>query len=74
MRVTITVARMKFLPSQLAYLMQDPEARTNIRSLLKYVAFLAALVLPTRCCSTSSSCSWKASAIRRPPARTGPSW
>ena len=45
MRVTITVARMKFLPSQLAYLMQDPEARTNIRSLLKYVAFLAALVL-----------------------------
>jgi Trk K+ transport system NAD-binding subunit len=36
---------MKFLPSQLAYLMQDPEARTNIRSLLKYVGFLAALVL-----------------------------
>jgi voltage-gated potassium channel len=36
---------MKFIPSQLAYLLRDPEARTNIRGLLKYVAFLVALVL-----------------------------
>jgi hypothetical protein len=36
---------MKYLPSQLAYLMQDREARTNMGGLLKYLAFLAALVL-----------------------------
>jgi voltage-gated potassium channel len=35
---------MKFLPSQLAYLTSDPEARGNLRALVKYLAFLAALV------------------------------
>ena len=35
---------MKFLPSQLAYLMTDREARANLRALAKYLAFLAALV------------------------------
>jgi voltage-gated potassium channel len=35
---------MKFLPSQLAYLFQDREARSNIGGLLKYLAFLTALV------------------------------
>jgi Trk K+ transport system NAD-binding subunit len=35
---------MKFLPSQLAYLTTDREARANLRALLKYLAFLAALV------------------------------
>jgi Trk K+ transport system NAD-binding subunit len=35
---------MKFLPSQLAYLTTDPEARTNLRALAKYLVFLAALV------------------------------
>jgi voltage-gated potassium channel len=35
---------MKFLPSQLAYLFQDREARANIGGLMKYLAFLAALV------------------------------
>ena len=35
---------MKFLPSQLAYLLGEREARANLRALLKYVAFLAALV------------------------------
>jgi Trk K+ transport system NAD-binding subunit len=35
---------MKFASSQLAYLVGDPTARTNIRSLLKYVLSLAALV------------------------------
>jgi voltage-gated potassium channel len=35
---------MKFLPSQLAYLFQDREARANIGALLKYLAFLTALV------------------------------
>jgi Trk K+ transport system NAD-binding subunit len=36
---------MKFLPSQLAYLTVDREARANLRALIKYLAFLAALVL-----------------------------
>src|SRR5688572_21427602 len=36
---------MKFLSSQLAYLTNDPEARSNIRTLSKYLAFVAALVL-----------------------------
>ncbi|MDO8835920.1 MAG: NAD-binding protein [Vicinamibacterales bacterium] len=36
---------MKFLGSQLAYLVSVREMRTNIRSLLQYVAFLAALVV-----------------------------
>jgi Trk K+ transport system NAD-binding subunit len=36
---------MKFLPSQLAYLTADREARTNLRSLFRYLAFLAALIL-----------------------------
>lgn len=36
---------MKYLPSQLAYLIRDREARTNMGGLLKYLAFLAALVL-----------------------------
>jgi voltage-gated potassium channel len=35
---------MKFLPSQLAYLLQDREARTNIGALAKYLIFLAAIV------------------------------
>ncbi len=35
---------MKFLPSQLAYLFSERELRTNVRSLLRYIAFLAALV------------------------------
>ena len=35
---------MKFLPSQLAYLTSDPEARGNLRALAKYLAFLATLV------------------------------
>jgi hypothetical protein len=35
---------MKFLPSQLAYLTSDPEARGNLRALVKYLAFLVALV------------------------------
>lgn len=35
---------MKFLPSQLAFLFAERELRTNVRSLLKYIAFLAALV------------------------------
>jgi voltage-gated potassium channel len=35
---------MKFLPSQLAYLFQDREARSNIGALLKYLLFLAALI------------------------------
>jgi Trk K+ transport system NAD-binding subunit len=35
---------MKFLPSQLAYLTTDPEARGNLRALVKYLIFLAALV------------------------------
>ncbi len=35
---------MKFLPSQLAYLTTDPEARGNLRALGNYLAFLAALV------------------------------
>lgn len=35
---------MKFIPSQLAYLIAEPELRTNLRSLFRYVAFLAALV------------------------------
>ena len=36
---------MKFLPSQLAYLLAERELRTNLRGLLRYVAFLAALVI-----------------------------
>lgn len=36
---------MKFIPSQLAYLVQEREARANLRALLKYLGFLAALVL-----------------------------
>lgn len=35
---------MKFLPSQIAYFMTEREARTNLRALLTYVAFLAAMV------------------------------
>ena len=35
---------MKFLPSQLAYLTTDREARGNLRALAKYLAFLGALV------------------------------
>ena len=35
---------MKYIPSQLAYLTTDREARTNLRALAKYLAFLAALV------------------------------
>lgn len=35
---------MKFLPSQLAFLFAERELRTNVRGLLRYVAFLAALV------------------------------
>ena len=35
---------MKFLPSQLAYLVTERELRTNIGSLVRYLAFLAALV------------------------------
>jgi Trk K+ transport system NAD-binding subunit len=36
---------MKFLPSQLAYLTADREARTNLRSLVRYLTFLAALIV-----------------------------
>ena len=35
---------MKFLPSQLAYLTTDREARANFRALAKYIGFLAILV------------------------------
>jgi hypothetical protein len=35
---------MKFLPSQLAYLTTDREARANLRALARYLAFLTALV------------------------------
>ena len=35
---------MKFLPSQLAYLTVDREARANLRALTKYLAFLGLLV------------------------------
>ena len=35
---------MKFLPSQLAYLTADREARANLRALAKYLGFLAALI------------------------------
>jgi voltage-gated potassium channel len=35
---------MKYLPSQLAYLTKEREARANLGALLKYIAFLAALV------------------------------
>src|SRR5687768_2576511 len=35
---------MKFLPSQLAYLTTEREARANLRTLTKYLAFLVALV------------------------------
>ena len=35
---------MKFLPSQLAYLTTDREARTNLGALANYLAFLAGLV------------------------------
>ena len=35
---------MKFIPSQLAYLTTDREARSNLRTLAKYLLFLAALV------------------------------
>ena len=35
---------MKFLPSQLAYLTTDREARTNLGTLAKYLAFLTVLV------------------------------
>jgi Trk K+ transport system NAD-binding subunit len=35
---------MKFLPSQLAYLTADREARANLRALTKYLAFLGLLV------------------------------
>ena len=36
--------RMKFLPSQLAYLTADREARGNLRALARYLAFLVVLV------------------------------
>ena len=36
---------MKFISSQVAYFMTEREARANLRALLGYVAFLAALVL-----------------------------
>ncbi|HEV3484355.1 MAG TPA: NAD-binding protein, partial [Vicinamibacterales bacterium] len=36
---------MKFLPSQLAYLTTDREARTNLRALGRYLGFLAFLVI-----------------------------
>ena len=36
---------MKFIPAQLAYLTTDREARTNLRALARYLAFLAALVV-----------------------------
>jgi Trk K+ transport system NAD-binding subunit len=35
---------MKYLPSQLAYLTADREARGNLRALLKYLGFLAILI------------------------------
>jgi len=35
---------MKFLPSQLAYLTTDREARANLRALVRYLAFLVVLV------------------------------
>jgi voltage-gated potassium channel len=35
---------MKFLASQLAFLMREPEMRGNVRALLRYVSFLIALV------------------------------
>jgi voltage-gated potassium channel len=35
---------MKYIPSQLAYLTTDREARANLRALAKYLGFLAALV------------------------------
>jgi len=35
---------MKFLPSQLAYLTTDREARANLRALVKYLGFLVVLV------------------------------
>lgn len=35
---------MKYLPSQLAYLTTDREARSNLRALGRYLVFLAALV------------------------------
>jgi Trk K+ transport system NAD-binding subunit len=35
---------MKYLPSQLAYLTTDREARTNLRALARYLVFLAALM------------------------------
>lgn len=35
---------MKFIPSQLAYLTTDREARANLRALIKYLGFLVALV------------------------------
>src|ERR671913_624385 len=35
---------MKFLPSQLAYLTNDREARGNLRALAKYLGFLAGLM------------------------------
>jgi hypothetical protein len=37
-------SQMKYLPSQLAYLTTNSEARTNVRALAKYLAFLAGLV------------------------------
>ena len=36
---------MKFLGSQLAYLLNDREQRRNLRSLFKYLAFLASLIV-----------------------------
>ena len=35
---------MKFMPSQLAYLLGEREARANLAALLKYIAFLATLI------------------------------
>ena len=35
---------MKYLPSQLAYLTTDRDARTNLKALIKYLAFLVGLV------------------------------
>src|SRR5687768_13392847 len=35
---------MKFMPSQLAYLLGEREARSNLAALLKYIAFLVTLI------------------------------
>jgi hypothetical protein len=35
---------MKYLPSQLAHLISDPENRANLRALFKYLVLLIALI------------------------------